>query len=308
MPKFNIINITILLAVAMGVLLPAYNIYILQPSLLEALTQDTEQDAIRTAKHISSMVFPDQRTPLKSELDSQQKALLNNLIDDFSLSKLKAFNLEGMIIYSTDPKDFGVINSKPYFRNKLLKGETYTKLVNKGGNTLEGQSTSIEVVETYVPIYNTKTIIGVFEIYYDITANRTSLNSKIHQSSLFLATSSIVFICLFSLLGLRFKKTAYQHLLAEQKIKKLAYYDTLTELPNSTLFLDRLNQALHRCERDGQIAALLYLDLDHFKEVNDTFGHAAGDAVLIHVAETISSKLRKQDHVSRFVCGVQADD
>ena len=300
MPKPNFIVITLLLVITMGTVLPAYNIYILQPSLFDALTEDTEQEAVRIAKHFASLAFPNQQAPLQSSLDIQQENLLNQLVSDFSLEKLKVFNRDGMIIYSTDEKDYGVINTKPYFHQNLLQGKIFTKLVNKGGTTMEGQSTSTDVVETYVPIQPEGTIIGVFEIYYDITASSNSLIGKIHQSSLFLATGSTAFIGLFLLLGLKAKQSASQHKVAEKKIQKLAYYDTLTELPNSTLFLDRLDQTLHRCEREKLIAALLYLDLDHFKEINDTRGHQQGDVLLKKVGERLEKCLRKTDTLARM--------
>lgn len=300
MPKLNFFTITICLAIAMGVILPAYNIYILQPSLFDALTQDTEQNAIRTANHISSIVFPNQHRPLTSKLYSDQENDLDRLIDDFSLAKLKVFNLDGMIIYSTNKNEYGAINTQPYFRNKLLQGETYTKLVRKGGTSLEEQTVNMDVVESYIPIRPEGTIIGVFEIYYDITAHSNVLVDRIDQSSLFLATGSTVFICLFLLLGWRAKRTASQHQFAERRIKKLAFYDTLTELPNSTLFLDRLEQTLKHCERDGLIAALLYLDLDHFKEINDTLGHHQGDVLLKKVGERLETCLRKSDSLARM--------
>ena len=75
-------------------------------------------------------------------------------------------------------------------------------------------------------------------------------------------------------------------LLLEEQIEHnqyLALHDELTGLPNRRLFQDRLNSALERARRTGTKTALLLVDLDHFKQVNDTFGHHAGDRVLEHV-------------------------
>jgi diguanylate cyclase len=91
-------------------------------------------------------------------------------------------------------------------------------------------------------------------------------------------------------------------LLLEDQIehnKYLALHDELTGLPNRRLFQDRLANALERARRTGTQTALLLVDLDQFKEVNDTFGHHAGDRLLVHVGELFSGRVRRSDTVAR---------
>lgn len=86
-------------------------------------------------------------------------------------------------------------------------------------------------------------------------------------------------------------------------INKLAYradHDELTELPNRRLFLDRLEQAIKHAQRSGNHIAVLFIDLDHFKEINDSLGHLVGDQVLIHVAHMIQTNFREIDTISRL--------
>jgi diguanylate cyclase (GGDEF)-like protein len=85
-----------------------------------------------------------------------------------------------------------------------------------------------------------------------------------------------------------------------QRVAHLAYHDALTDLPNRTLLHDRLTQAIRAAHRDGQPVSLLVLDLDGFKEVNDTWGHRAGDRVLQQVAGRIRGLLREVDTVARL--------
>jgi len=91
-----------------------------------------------------------------------------------------------------------------------------------------------------------------------------------------------------------------QRKLDEQKIHQLAFYDPLTKLPNRRLLLDRLQQAMAASTRSGRHGALLFLDLDHFKTINDTQGHAMGDLLLIEVARRLQACVREGDSVARL--------
>lgn len=87
---------------------------------------------------------------------------------------------------------------------------------------------------------------------------------------------------------------------AQEKIDFLAYHDPLTELPNRVLFRDRLGHALQRANRDKAPLALLYLDLDRFKSVNDTLGHPVGDELLVEVGRRIAGVIRASDTLARL--------
>lgn len=87
---------------------------------------------------------------------------------------------------------------------------------------------------------------------------------------------------------------------SEEHIKQLAYFDSLTGLPNRRLLTDRLEQAVPATQRHGGEGALLFIDLDNFKALNDTAGHHHGDILLQQVAQRLSSLVRKTDTVARF--------
>jgi diguanylate cyclase (GGDEF)-like protein/PAS domain S-box-containing protein len=86
----------------------------------------------------------------------------------------------------------------------------------------------------------------------------------------------------------------------EEQVRQLAFFDALTQLPNRRLLDDRLNQALLASTRNRRYGALMFLDLDNFKPLNDTYGHAVGDLLLIEVANRLKRCVREIDTVARF--------
>lgn len=91
-----------------------------------------------------------------------------------------------------------------------------------------------------------------------------------------------------------------QRKLAEQRIYHLARHDTLTDLPNRAFFYDKLQQTLNQIEKTGDHAALVLLDLDNFKDINDRMGHDMGDKLLVQVAQILRGCIRSEDTVARL--------
>jgi diguanylate cyclase (GGDEF)-like protein len=87
---------------------------------------------------------------------------------------------------------------------------------------------------------------------------------------------------------------------SEERVRHMALHDSLTGLPNRQLFADRLEQALRRARRNNSGVGLLYIDLDHFKALNDTHGHAHGDRVLLETALRLKACVRESDTVARL--------
>ena len=86
----------------------------------------------------------------------------------------------------------------------------------------------------------------------------------------------------------------------QDQVRQLAFYDTLTQLPNRCLLNDRLNQTLAACKRSGRYGALMFVDLDNFKPLNDRHGHFVGDLLLIEAGKRLKSCVREIDTVARF--------
>ncbi|KZX55024.1 histidine kinase [Halioglobus sp. HI00S01] len=86
----------------------------------------------------------------------------------------------------------------------------------------------------------------------------------------------------------------------EDRLRYLAYYDPLTSLPNRRSFNEQLNRILKRCRRHDTGAALLFIDLDHFKRINDSIGHSRGDRLLVEIAKRLTVELREDDAINYY--------
>jgi diguanylate cyclase (GGDEF)-like protein len=140
------------------------------------------------------------------------------------------------------------------------------------------------------PLYDSGAIVGRVEVV------RSQRSLVIHTVLLAFPTATLgtLAFVLLRLLPLRLLR----HALA--RASHLATHDPLTDLPNRALFYDRLDRALAGARRDGGSLAVLCLDLDRFKEVNDTLGHAAGDQLLAAVATRLVGRLRETDTLARI--------
>jgi len=118
---------------------------------------------------------------------------------------------------------------------------------------------------------------------------------------------SVVFIALLAALGhqsVQLQGARLRALAAERahsaKVEHIALHDSLTGLPNRILFSQLVSQSLLGARRDERMLAVLFMDLDHFKEINDTLGHDAGDEMLIETAKRLTKCFRASDTISRF--------
>ncbi len=93
----------------------------------------------------------------------------------------------------------------------------------------------------------------------------------------------------------------------EDRLRYLAYYDPLTSLPNRRSFNEQLSRILKRCQRRNSSAALMFIDLDHFKRINDSIGHGRGDRLLVEIAKRLTMELREDDAIN-YLSEDDADD
>jgi diguanylate cyclase len=256
-----------------------------------------ESAAVFHSRFVVRSVLGDRLRPgdFSRPADSDRTAMLDSIVQSDILfgdsQALELYSRDGRITYSTDEQRVGTVPSDgDKARAALVDGD-----VAKAVETMDGR----KVLKVFVPVPfigsdQPAGVLALAQDYQPITeAGRKGLPPVIGVLLLVLMT---LYLSLFPLLR---RVTARLRGQVEQ-IEKLALYDALTGLANRRLFHDRLEQAFLSAQRTGTGFALLLLDLDRFKDINDTLGHHTGDAVLEQLAIRLKDVARASDTVSRL--------
>ena len=220
--KHPFLSKTFFASIIIVIILPAYSTFIIYPAFTALLIQDREDEATRTASHLLTLLlpYPQQLAPdllISDRLDWEAK----QIVKDFKLMKIKIFSKSGQIIYSTEPSDIGKINTESYFHQTVAMGKIFTKIIQKGNLSMEGQEMISDVVETYAPIMQAGEFKGAFEIYYDITNRKAKLDQVLFLSSVFLVTGAIGLLGIIMLILNKIGKT-FQELQQAKEVAELA--------------------------------------------------------------------------------------
>jgi diguanylate cyclase (GGDEF)-like protein len=271
-------------------------------------------------------------------------ALRKTLIDlmkDTEIIKAKIYNRDGLTILSTDPAQTGESKkTNPGFA-AALAGKAVSELTHRNSfDSFEGTLSEIDVVSSYLPLTDTSGgIAGVIELYQDVTTTMQQINRTLWQISLVVVTVLATLFLLQLLVVRRAQGILHQQAdaleasnreldqrvqertvelraeiaerrNAEVRLDHLAHHDPLTGLPNRLMFREQLRHSLNLAARNQRQLAVLFIDLDRFKEVNDTLGHAIGDELLVAVTQRLAAHLRTADTLARlggdeFICVIE---
>lgn len=181
--KIRFLRNILLLSFAIAVVLPVSNVLFIAPALTQLLMKDIEEEAVNVANHLRNELIPGDMELTKDSLPAD---VLSSTGKDFKVMKMKAYVLSGEVLYSTDQREIGSINKERYFHEHVAAGKTYTKIVRKGGDSLEGRKMATDAVEVYIPVMKNGRFLGAFEIYYDITDRREAVDKLLLSSSIML--------------------------------------------------------------------------------------------------------------------------
>ncbi|MEW6645957.1 MAG: EAL domain-containing protein [Pseudomonadota bacterium] len=280
-------------------------------------------------------------TPTEERLQTRAAVLLpavRSLLKDSDVIKVKVYNREGLTVFSTDPANVGEnVADKPGFQ-AAIRGDVSSALHSRDVfHAHDGARANIDFIASYVTMRgDSGDIYGVFEIYRDVTPLVRRVNTTLWQVAI-AATIALTLLYLLQLLVVRRaqgilrrqaealenanleldrrvqERTAAleaeisERRHAEKRLDHLAYHDALTGLPNRLMFKEHLTRGLMRAVRGQTRLAVLFIDLDRFKDVNDTLGHSIGDELLVAVTRRIKTCVRTSDTLARqggdeFIC------
>ena len=285
----------------------------------------------------------------ESDESLEMQASVTTLMRGMAVAKVKIYNRLGVTIFSTDPTQIGESSlDNPGFKT-ALSGTVISDLTHRNRmDTFEGVRSDIDLLASYIPISSEgKAVEGVFELYQDVTPFMTSFRRMLWIVT---AVVAGVFALLYLVqllvvrraqgilhdqaerieaarstleiqIGARTQELRRANRLledevaerrqAESKLNYLAYHDPLTGLANRRYFLERLEASLSDATEKNERVAVLFIDLDQFKQVNDSLGHGVGDELLVSVAATLCEHVRLIDMLARlggdeFICVMES--
>ncbi|MBZ9612727.1 transporter substrate-binding domain-containing protein [Rheinheimera maricola] len=235
------------------------------------------------AKHLNS-TYPDIKVVPVATLQQGLIMLQKNEVD-YVLDSIEAatemLKQQGHIYMRIQ-----ILDDLPSFASLIAVRKDYAPLadiLNKGLRSISKEDRQ----ELYQKWFSFQITQGI---------NKEQLNRLMWQ----IGGAALMLLAFFVLWNLSLRREVRLRRQAEQKMRFMATHDDLTRLPNRSLIRERIEQALLQHARHNELLAILFIDLDGFKDVNDAHGHDAGDELLLKVAAILKDKVRKSDTVARF--------
>jgi diguanylate cyclase (GGDEF)-like protein len=295
--KFALVSV--LPIVALGVVLGYY----LKGKIEErALTNARELAVLTSEIGIQPYLTPAdvERGLTPAQIRALDRALRNEAVNK-KIARLKIWNRDNRIVYSDARGVIGRRFPPADDLREAFAGKTHSGVsrLDSAENVGERDLGLGEALEVYVPLRfgpGTKPV-GAFEMYLPYKPIAASISSDTRTAYLLLlAGLGLLYATLFRIVAGASKRLRHQ---AEEN-RRQALHDGLTDLPNRTLFHDRVRQALLAARRDDGRLAVMLIDLDRFKDVNDTLGHQSGDLLLQALGPRLRGALRESDTVARL--------
>ena len=232
----------LIMSLALATVLPVYDVLFIFPSFTNLLIKSTKDDTESIAKHLASMLISEKSDLNEASLPVDLLREIRKLKINFDLKKLKVFAKSGEVLYSTNISDIGYVNNSKYFNEVIALGKVHSKFIHRDAVSLEGQKMAVDVVETYVPLIRGGQVLGVFEIYHDITARKKQLDKLLSRSSVTVFTLALVLLMVIVVFLFKENITVAERKRAEAEREKL-----IVELQDAVAKINKLNGLLPIC-------------------------------------------------------------
>ena len=279
------------------------------------VTVQAERAATTQARVIASSALRGElsHADFEQPVGPGREAVLDRLFQrsvlDEGVVLAELYSPEGIVTYSTDHRRIGrradgVTGHVRESAAGTVRSDT-TRL--PGGNGRTGD----KALRTYAPVAvpDGTGVTALFQGYRPIA--RAAATTFLPTAGIFEASLILLFVALIPIL----RRVTIRLRRQMEEIQHRALYDQLTGLPNRNLFRDRLEQAVLAARRERESVAVMLLDIDHFKEINETLGHEAGDALLQAVASRLHDHMRESETIARLggdefgiLCSGSADE
>jgi len=308
-----LLGLTVLLAGAAGLTL------LYRGLVFDALLESEEQSNVALTRTFTNAVWPAHAAFVRGARDIAPPALagrkevrelgraLRALAAGTNVVKVKIYDTRGVTVFSTDARQIGEDKSGNPGVQRALAGSAASDITfRQRFDAWEGAISDRNIIASYVPVHLPEgaRVEAVMEIYSDVTP----LVERMERGLWHILAGVLAVLALVLLAGVwilrryhrLLKAQEAERLAQEGRIRHQAYHDTLTGLPNRASFTEHLDEALRRARRAQRQLALMFVDLDQFKRVNDSLGHEAGDRLLRVIAGRIQGCVRETDLLFRM--------
>ena len=218
--KIGFLRNILVLTVAVVLFMPFGVRFVVYPQFVQFILADIEEAALGDTRILANRLAVGPAGVTKESLPAEIYNDPAVLFGEYRIYKLKVFSRSGLTVYSSDPKEVGRRNERDYFVNIVSQGRTYSLLVEKAGETAEGETATRDVAETYVPVMAGGEFQGAFEVYYDITDRIGRLDRLLTVATV---TTALVGLCLLAAtlwMIARAAETVHQRERAEAALKE----------------------------------------------------------------------------------------
>jgi diguanylate cyclase (GGDEF)-like protein len=299
MPGVSLLRRFAVLSAVLIVLLGAALGYLVREDVQDRALDQAARDARLVARlTIRPLLTPDE---VSSRVDARTRSRLDEAFQAVhvaGVSHLKVWNAEGTVVYSDTSTLIGRSFPPSSGLRRALDGRVASHVSDLEAAEEQTEQHHGRLLEVYVPLrFSSGPPVGAFELYLPYAPVQRSIEAGTRRIYIVLGTGLLLLYGgLFRLMS-RAARTMRRQ---AQENERLTLRDPLTELPNRALFRERAEQAIRSARRSGSVVALMVLDLDRFRLINDTLGHEAGDALLSKIGSRLQTALRETDTVARL--------